>query len=60
MPSQAHSPSELDEITTLYHMRNAVYYKETTNSLIEWTLSPEWLSVPKGRSQDAIAGEINL
>jgi hypothetical protein len=51
---------ELEEIQAISYARNQVIYEGRKNSLVEWTLSPEWTTVPKSRPQTPIAGEINV
>jgi len=46
------------DLDILNNARNGVLYGGVRNSLVEWTLSEEWTTPMKGRSQDPVSGVI--
>jgi hypothetical protein len=49
---------DVEETTHLLDLRIEYLDGLEPGSLVAWTLSPEWLDIPEGRSQRPMSGEI--
>jgi hypothetical protein len=48
---------EADDRQAMSTARNKVLYGGEKNTIVEWTLSEEWLTIPNDRPQEPVSGE---